>query len=832
MKTIYLFLLLLFSVLSCFAQGNPRKTESLSAYTVKGTVVDSISNQSVQYATLSIALARLPQNPIKVVVSDNNGNFTASFNASPGSYSVSVQFVGMKPAVKRFTLTDNQKVVSLGKIYMAETSALLKEVVVVAQKPLVKVDIDKLTYSIENDPESKTSNTLDMFRKVPMITVDNEDNIQLKGSSDFKIYLNGKPSNIISNNPSDVLKSMPANSIKSIEVITDPGAKYDAEGVGGIINIITAKSGFDGYTATIRGNASALGRSGGGAYISLKKGKFGITGNFNYNYLNSPYNDSYLERTNNMSNTEKYMTQNGRSKYKGPFQFGSVEASYEIDSLNLISFSVDRFNGKMTSLSDYQVDVKAADLTPFYSYDRNSRSTRTFGSTDMSVDYQRSTHLKDELLTVSYKFENNPNDTKSTTLLENLSGAVPLILARTQYNVNKASTNEHTAQVDYTRPTRKGQKLEVGVKYILRKNNSETDRWQNDTIVIDPSSDFKHTQNIYSAYLSYDIKINKFQYKLGLRGERTSQSVKYRISPEMNFSTRYSNIVPSATVSYMLSQIEQVRVGYTMRIRRPGIRNLNPYVNNTDPQNISYGNPKLDPEKSNNLNLNYSKFMPKLNFNLGLSYSFVNNGIENYTFIDPEKPNVSRTTYDNIGHSQRTNFSLYGNWKALTNLNIILNGSVNYVNMKSDATQATGELSTSGFFYNGYTSFQYTLPNDFRLNLNGGYFTPRVRLQGKSSAFYYTSLSISKDFMQKKLSVSLSCMDPFWKTKKYTSTTNDKAFSMKSINYMNARDFRINVSYRFGTMKTSATKKAKKGITNDDIKNGENQEEEMNRNNQ
>ncbi|WP_321426594.1 TonB-dependent receptor domain-containing protein [uncultured Bacteroides sp.] len=832
MKTIYLFLLLLFSVLSCFAQGNPRKTESLSAYTVKGTVVDSISNQSVQYATLSIALARLPQNPIKVVVSDNNGNFTASFNASPGSYSVSVQFVGMKPAVKRFTLTDNQKVVSLGKIYMAETSALLKEVVVVAQKPLVKVDIDKLTYSIENDPESKTSNTLDMLRKVPMITVDNEDNIQLKGSSDFKIYLNGKPSNIISNNPSDVLKSMPANSIKSVEVITDPGAKYDAEGVGGIINIITAKSGFDGYTATIRGNASALGRSGGGAYVSLKKGKFGITGNFNYNYLNSPYNDSYLERTNNMSSTEKYMTQNGRSKNKGPFQFGTIEASYEIDSLNLISLSVDRFNGKMTNLSDYQVDVKAADRTPFYSYDRNSWSTRTFGSTDMSVDYQRSTHLKDELLTISYKFENNPNDTKSNTLLENLSGAVPLILARTQYNVNKASTNEHTAQVDYTRPISKGQKLEVGVKYILRKNNSETDRWQNDTIVIDPSSDFKHTQNIYSAYLSYDIKVNKFQYKLGLRGERTSQNVKYRISPDMNFSTRYSNIVPSVTVSYMLSQIEQIRFGYTMRIRRPGIRNLNPYVNNTDPQNISYGNPKLNPEKSNNLNLNYSKFLPKLNFNVSLSYSFVNNGIESYTFIDPEKPNVSRTTYDNIGHSQRTNFSLYGNWKATTNLNIILNGSVNYVNMKSDATQSTGALSTNGFFYNGYTAIQYTLPNDYRLNLNGNYFAPRINLQGKSSAFYYTSVSISKDFMQKKLSVSLSCIDPFWKTKKYTSTTDDKAFSMKNINYINARDFRISVSYRFGTMKTSATKKAKKGITNDDIKNGENQEEEIKTNNQ
>ena len=264
---------------------------------------------------------------------------------------------------------------------------------------------------------------------------------------------------------------MPANSIKSVEVITDPGAKYDAEGVGGIINIITVKSGIQGYTATIRSNASTQGRIGGGAYLSLKTGKFGITANYNYNYINTPYNDSYLERTNLVNNIEKYMTQNGRSKNKGPFQFGTVEASYEIDTLNLVSLSVERFNGKITGISDY------------------------------------------------------------------------------------------------------------------------------------------------------------------------------------------------------------------MRIRRPGIRNLNPYINDTDPENISYGNPKLNPEKSHNLNLNYSKFSPKLNINLSLSYRFENNGIESYTFIDPKKPNVSQTTYDNIGHSQRTSFNLYGNWNAFKNFNLIINGGVFYVNM-------------------------------------------------------------------------------------------------------------------------------------------------------
>lgn len=153
----------------------------------------------------------------------------------------------------------------------------------------MKVEVDKLTYSLEDDPEAKTSNALEMFRKVPMVTVDGEDKIQLKGSSNYKIYMNGKPSNLLSgDNASDVLKSMPASSIKNIEVITDPGSKYDAEGVGGIINIITTKNALQGYTGTIRANASTLGSFGGGGYVSMKAGKFGITANYGYNYRNSP----------------------------------------------------------------------------------------------------------------------------------------------------------------------------------------------------------------------------------------------------------------------------------------------------------------------------------------------------------------------------------------------------------------------------------------------------------------------------------------------------------------------------------------------------------------
>ena len=276
----------LFFALPLYAQAD--KTGS---YSIKGQVLDSLSNESVPYATLRIALAKTPDKPVKLLACDVDGKFQAPLS-SAGKYIISMQSIGKAPAEKTFTISDKQRNLDLGKLYMQEDNQRLGEVTVTAQKPLVKAEIDKLTYSLEDDPEAQTNNTLEMLRKVPMVTVDGDDQIQLKGSTNFKIYMNGKPSNLLSNNPAEVLKSMPANSVKNIEVITDPGAKYDAEGIGGIINIITTKNALQGYTGTVRVNGSSLGRVGGGGYISLKAGKFGLTANYNYNYNREPWNES------------------------------------------------------------------------------------------------------------------------------------------------------------------------------------------------------------------------------------------------------------------------------------------------------------------------------------------------------------------------------------------------------------------------------------------------------------------------------------------------------------------------------------------------------------
>lgn len=831
-KLLYLLLALFMSV-PLFAQN-----AATTSFSIKGQVVDSLSNETVPYATLSIAMANAPQKPVKLLATDADGKFSSAMKA-PGKYIMTIQSIGKHPVRKAFTLAENNANPNLGKLYMNDDTQLVGEVTVTAQKPLVKVEIDKLTYSLEDDPEAQTSNALEMFRKVPMITVDGEDKIQLKGSGSYKIYMNGKPSNLLSGeNASDVLKSMPASSIKNIEVITDPGAKYDAEGVGGIINIITTKNALQGYTGTVRGNASTLGSLGAGGYISMKAGKFGITANYGYNYRNSPWNDSYSTRTTdanaNTGDPATVLEEHGRAKYKGPFQYGYLEGSYEIDTLNLISVGANLFRGNMTNLSELSAEMNGISPNmnmnnPIYRYNRNSSSKGTFGSTDINVDYQHSTSKKDELLTISYRFSDSPNDNESRTQLSEVQDYF-LANRYPQWNINEASTTEHTAQVDYTTPTRKDQTLEAGVKYINRQSKSNTLE-QRDTLNIGDwedisrdNSNFRHTQHIYSGYLGYVMKFNKFGVKAGVRAEGTSLSAEFAKAPEQDFSTNYFDVVPNATLTYQLGMASQIRLGYNMRIQRPGIWYLNPYINDVNPQDITQGNPNLDSEKSNNVNMNYSIFSQKFSINASLSYTFVNNSIERYSYVAefPESDPRSQyngalwNTYGNVGKKQQVGLFVYGSWNPVPLFRISINGGMDYTDLKSRELGIENDGLSGRIFANG----QFTLPKDFRINLHGGYFSPRIALQGEQSPFYFAGLNVSKDFLKKKLSVSVGASNPFWKTMKWEMTTTGEGFKNVSSNWRSAREFSLSVSYRFGTMKGSI-KKVKRGISNDDMKGGE-----------
>jgi len=808
MKKYKFLLLLLIGVIGAsqlFAQSASKPAFSI---VIKGQVLDSLTKEEMSFATLNIVKKSNPQKPVKMLSTDTVGKF--QFNLSDkGDFLLTSQYIGKSSLNVTFHVTGNEKIIDLGKLLIHDNQ-MLGEVVVSAVKPLVQVDQDKITYSMEDDPDSKTNNVLEMIKKVPMITVDADDNIQLRGSSSYLIYLDGKPSNMITNNPGQVLKSMPANMVKKIEVITDPGAKYDAEGVSGIINIITNKQPMGGYTGTLNAGANLRGYNLGG-YLTAKYGKFGLTGNYNYYYNTNPSTNNSSSRESFDDDTYKYLNSEGSNSSHGHGQFGSGEFSYEMDTLNLFSVAFNLWGGNNNSKSTNSTQMLDITDNPVYAYGINTSSKSTYGSSEVNANYQRTFSKKDELLTASYRLSLNPNDQSYMTQIDSILN----YHNPSQNSATNADTKEHTFQLDYTTPLSKIHTIEAGIKYIIRisESNSFTNIFNSATNEWTPYSSytdqFHHQQDIFSAYGGYSLKLKNMGVKTGLRMEDTRLNVEFPLDETKNFDNGYFNLIPSATFSYKYKQVHNFRIGYNMRIQRPGIWNLNPYINNSDPKNISFGNPDLKVVISHNFNLNYGVFKPKFNLNANLFYNFVNNSIQQVTTLDND---ITQTTYENIGKQKSIGLYFYGSWNPIMKLRVYTNASASYSDIRANDGS---DQKNSGFNERIFAGMQYNFPHDLALSLNGGLSSPYLNLQGSSSGFHYSSLSLNKSYLQKKLTFSLSAINAFEKTISYGSTSQTDQFRSTSNYAYLAQNFRIGVSYKFGEMKQQI-QRVKRGINNDD----------------
>lgn len=838
-------LLLLLFMFATFAAGWAQKDVAPS-FTIKGVLLDSLTQEGEPYATIRITKKGVPDKAVKMAVTGANGKFQEKLNVPAGDYAISISSIGKAPVVKDFTLKPSTKIIDLGTLYSSEANNELKGVEVVAQKPLVKVDVDKIEYNIEDDPDSKSNSILEMLRKVPLVTVDGEDNVQVNGSSSFKIHVNGKPNNMMSNNPKEVLKSMPANTIKYIEVITSPGAKYDAEGVGGILNIVTVGGGFEGYTATFRGNVSNNG-AGAGTYAMVKQGKMTISVNYNYDYNNSPrsYSDNYRENYEPGARDEKFLESQSSSKSKGNFQHGNLEASYEIDTLRLLTAAFGMYGGSNESDNNGNtVMYRTNHEDVAYRYRTDSRNKNSWYSINGNIDYQRTSQKnKQRMLTLSYKINTQPQTDNSKNVYldifpdEQKEELAERLRLENYHSDGKTNTMEQTFQVDYTTPIGKLHTIETGAKYIFRRNSSDNALYEaaggsdNYAYNEDRSSEYRHLNHILSAYVGYTLKYKDFSFKPGVRYEQTIQRVKYIVGPGEDFHTNYSDWVPSVSLGMKIGKTQNLRVGYNMRIWRPGIWNLNPYFNNQDPMSISQGNPDLKSEKNHAFDIAYSNFSAKFNINVSLRHSFGNNGIERVSRLitnengeifddNPEHmaPNGAMySTYDNIGKNRDTGLSLYLNWNASPKTRIYVNGRGSYRDLKSEAQG----LHNYGWNVSCHGGIQHTLPLKIRLSLNGGGSTPYISLQGKGSGYQYYSIGLNRSFLKDdRLTLNLYCNNIFEKYRTYNSHTKGDNFISKSSGKYPNRYVGFSIGYRIGELKASV-KKAARSINNDDVKGGE-----------
>ncbi|WP_207428170.1 outer membrane beta-barrel protein [Pedobacter sp. SYSU D00535] len=805
-RSLTVFFSFLFIVPAYSQSSNP-------TYQIKGAVVDSASGKALEYVT--VALKSADNKPVKTALTSTKGTFSFA-NLQKGTYKLNIISVGYRGISKEVSLDGSSTSYDAGSLRLAAQQNQLNEVSITADRPLVKQEIDRIAYDVQADPENKVNNVLDMLRKMPLVSIDADDNIQVKGSGSFKVLINGRPSSMVARSPKDVFKSMPASNIQKIEVITTPPAKYDGEGIAGIINIITNKKVDKGYNASVSTSYNAPYGPGLNGQITAKGEKFGVSSYSGGNWRNTPNTNFSLLRTSlsaNATPTGSLIT-SGERENRNSYRYSNAELSYEIDTLNLITAELGYNGGNGNNNSLQRIEESAG--TGARGYRIDNTSGYDWRGYELGLNYQLGfKRNKEQLLTGSYKFNSEKEESISDFFSTNYYGYQPSEKTPNNGRNNTSGAKEQTIQLDYLHPVKKVN-AEAGLKLILRNNFSDYEYGiyndENDFVVNEAmSNNFDYRQNVYSFYNSYQLKLKDWGVKAGLRLERTLVDADF-VSSKSFFKTDYNNLIPSVSLQRKFKNNSSINLGYTQRIQRPSIWQLNPFEAQFNENFTQRGNTQLKPVLNHSFELSYSIFK-KASINSGLSYSFANNTIQYVNRLDGK---VSRATFENIGENKDFGFNLSTN-QQIKSFNFNVNGRLSYVFMEGVIDGAL--LKNDGMQGNIYGYAGYKFKNDWRAGLNGGFYSAWITLQGQSNPYYYTSASLSKELLNKKLTLSGSVSNPFQKFRTWRNETYGTLFTQSELFQNYYRSFKFSVNYKFGQLKDQI-KKGKRGINNDDVSGG------------
>ncbi len=691
---------------------------------------------------------------------------------------------------------------------------LLDGVTVTAQRQLIKTEIDRIGYDIQADEESKSENVLNMLRKVPMVSVDAQENIKVKGSSNYKIYKNGRPDPSLTKNAKEILRSMPASLVKRIEVITDPGAREDAEGVDAILNIVMMDNkGLEGITGSLTGTYTSLNHPQANAYFTTQLGKFIISADYGYGGISRKETENNLFQDRSFLDTGNLMHTEGRSSNPGSIHFADINASYEIDSLNLLSGS---FGGYF-----YNLDVNGSNHTSMYDssnsllsdwqwqYDMPDYSHQSWNG---NMNYEHKTQREGESLTLSYMLSLTRQHTVQEDNFTNVLGS-PFTYNQLTYNTRENFT-EHTFQFDWVRPLFEGHKLWTGMKYINRLNTSHS--IEDIDGVSNPENDRRldHTTRVGAAYIDYQFDLGRWSGRAGLRYEHSYMKAHYPDGKSSDFSKHLNDWVPQASLKYQFTDAQSIKLSYSTSIHRPGIEYLNPSTV-TSPTLVSRGNPELVSSRQQRLTLMYMYVGRNLTLQLAPSYTFFN---DNIGIIESASDNVLYRGYDNILRLRRWQLEGYVQWKPLSGTTIVMNWNMSHTN-SSNPDLGIAQKGLSTFYYGTLTQkLPWKLTGTASIYGSIGHSPNNVYSYGRS--WYSYSFSLQRSFLtDDRLTVRIGARNPFDKYLSNKDVTNQGDYFETQINRNVSRSFYISLSWRFGKLKASV-KKTEMTIENDDVVGG------------
>ena len=676
-------------------------------------------------------------------------------------------------------------------------SASLNEVVVTTRKRLVQNKGDKLVYNAAADLSNKAGSAADVLRKVPLLTVGSDGEVKMRGSSNLKVLLNGMPSGIIAKNLKEALKMIPASNIQSVEVITAPSAKYEAEGAAGVINIITRKSikGTNGNIDIAGGNLEQSGN----ASLNIAGQKFDYNFSINGN-RNMQRNVSTLNRTSlrNLQSAGGLLQQNDATQ-NDRGGFGGFGIAYRPDSTQKLGADLSYWGGSWPTKS--ALYNRYLDGTTLSEYKQRSEQTGKFQYYELALNYQKKFSGKNQELQLRGLVARSNDHSDYTTNQFDLSG----VNYFTEKGPNRGKTWDTDLQADYAHPLNSAGSslLETGIRFTRANSNTAYEVFNNQAKpgsnmldqIASRSDAMNYFSNIYAAYASLKFETdNRWTFRPGIRFEGTSLGSSFKSSTP-SFNATFNNWVPSFLISKKLNDQHEFKLNYTERIRRPWIWDLNPYVNASDPRNLTSGNPQLRPETTRMLEAGHNLNTESgFTLNNSVYYSSNSDAIESLTTVDAQ--GISRTTPSNVASTKRLGSNVYGsmqfsnNWMASGGLELYR------VWFKSAALN----IGNQGNFYSINANTSYILPKDYTLQLSGDYSNGFVTLQGRNSAYWTYRFSAQKSLFDKKASVLLNVSNPFRKMLIQRSYATAPTFRSTTLSNLYNRTFSLAFSWKFGSI--------------------------------
>ena len=783
---------------------------------ITGKVVDNSTGAGIEAVAVSLYNINDSTNVLTGAETDGGGNFIIS-DIPYGQYYLSVNFIGYNTAVVRgITLSDSKNSVDLGTIKLKSGETITEEIVVESEDPPIQFTAEKKIFNVGQDQTNRGGNALDVLKNLPSVDVDQDGNVSLRGSEGVRILVDGKPFGLDGPNRPEVLRSILSDNIESIELITNPSAKYKAEGVTGIINIITKKSDDAGYNANLNLSLGTGDKYNGGFNANWKNKGLNIF--LDYSYGNRQYTRERISSREVFFETEApFYNSSSNSTNRGISHSVRGGLDYTIDKLNSISI-VNSF--RMRDRTDngveniYEYDVNRNLVNQFLS---NSTETDDSYDYELGINYYRNFANSKQTLTAEFQFEYESDKERQNTTEQTIfpPSSTPNLY---QQNTDETEMNGDL-RIDYLHPLGEDSKFEAGYRgelehekndYRILNYDENLNQYINDTT---QSNIFKLNNNVHAGYLLLNSGFGEnFTYQLGLRAEYTDYTGELEITGD-NFNKDYIDFFPSLSVAQKLGKEEELQFSYSRRIQRPRSWFLNPFprFSGENDRNIFAGNPDLDPEFTNSFELSFVKYFDKTSIVPVIFYRHTSDAITRVTsFIDSV---TTLTTFDNTQTEESYGAELLVNSRITQWLSF--NGNISYFTTKVNADNIEAGLTNENSSFRGRGALNMRLPDLFNLSVSYFYSGKRTSPQGTVDPFQSLDASISKDFWDGRATLGLNFRDIFGASK-FNVVINDPEYTQTFTGKRDSQSANLNFTYRFGDFGKKEKKRRENGQPDDD----------------